>query len=78
MTTGALYFFFKDKEDLFRSIVEKPFRELLEMMKIHFAEDAQLFSESAGYVHAAGRSTRNWFSFSFTTFIKIGRHFCCS
>ena len=35
MTTGALYFFFKDKEDLFRSIVEKPFRELLEMMKIH-------------------------------------------
>ena len=54
MTTGALYFFFKDKEDLFRSIVEKPFRELLEMMKIHFAEDAQLFSESAGYVHAAG------------------------
>ncbi len=54
MTTGALYFFFKDKEDLFRSIVEKPFRELLEMMKIHFAEDAQLFSESADYVHAAG------------------------
>ena len=65
MTTGALYFFFKDKEDLFRSIVEKPFRELLEMMKIHFAEDAQLFSESAGYVHAAGdheelRATVAW------------------
>ena len=77
MTTGALYFFFKDKEDLFRSIVEKPFRELLEMMKIHFAEDAQFFP-SQQVMFMLPEITRNWFSFSFTTFIKIGRHFCCS
>ena len=28
VTTGALYFFFKDKEDLFDSIVRKPYEEL--------------------------------------------------
>lgn len=54
VTTGALYFFFKDKEDLFRSIVEKPLRDLLEMMSMHFAEDAQLLSESDGYAYSDG------------------------
>lgn len=54
VTTGALYFFFKDKEDLFRSIVEKPLRDLLEMMSMHFVEDAQLLSESDGYAYSDG------------------------
>lgn len=54
VTTGALYFFFKDKDDLFRSIVEKPLRDLLEMMSMHFAEDAQLLSESDGYAYSDG------------------------
>lgn len=54
VTTGALYFFFKDKEDLFRSIVEKPFHELLEMMNTHFAEDTQLLSVPDAYVQTAG------------------------
>lgn len=53
VTTGALYFFFKDKEDLFRSIVEKPLRELMEMMQTHLAEDAELLSVYE-YVHMAG------------------------
>ena len=54
VTTGALYFFFKDKEDLFRSIVEKPFLELLEMLKTHFAEDTQLLSAPDSYAHTDG------------------------
>lgn len=54
VTTGALYFFFKDKEDLFRSIVEKPLRDLLEMMSTHFAEDAQLLSEMDVYTYSDG------------------------
>lgn len=51
LTTGALYFFFKDKEDLFRSIVEKPLRQLLKMMKTHFSE---LLSISDAYPHSDG------------------------
>lgn len=44
VTTGALYFFFNDKEDLFASIVEKPLRELMEFLQTHFKEDEQTFS----------------------------------
>lgn len=54
VTTGALYFFFKDKEDLFRSIVEKPFRELMEIMQTHFAEDVELLSVPNAYAHTDG------------------------
>lgn len=54
VTTGALYFFFNKKEDLFRSIVEKPLHELLEMMNSHFAEDTQLLSAPDAYVQTAG------------------------
>ncbi len=39
VTTGALYFFFKDKEDLFASLVEAPLDELSEVMDRHFAEE---------------------------------------
>lgn len=36
VTTGALYFFFKDKEDLFASLVEEVLNELFEMMNHHY------------------------------------------
>lgn len=39
VTTGALYFFFEDKEDLFAAIVEAPLQGLINMMATHFAED---------------------------------------
>ncbi|MGN0614543.1 MAG: TetR/AcrR family transcriptional regulator [Porcipelethomonas sp.] len=54
VTTGALYFFFRDKEDLFRSIVDPPLRELMDIMQTHFAEDTQLLSGSDAYTHTAG------------------------
>ncbi|MBQ8687002.1 MAG: TetR/AcrR family transcriptional regulator [Ruminococcus sp.] len=40
VTTGALYFFFKDKEALFGAIVETPLQKLLEYMQMHFEEDS--------------------------------------
>lgn len=46
VTTGALYFFFNDKEDLFLSIVKKPYCELLDMLKSHFAADKRFLSNS--------------------------------
>lgn len=42
VTTGALYFFFKDKEDLFAAIVEKPFDELKNLMLGHFASEKEI------------------------------------
>lgn len=39
VTTGALYFFFQDKEDLFASLVEEPLQKLYEVMNHHYAEE---------------------------------------
>lgn len=39
VTTGALYFFFQDKEDLFASLVEEPLKKLFEVMNQHYMEE---------------------------------------
>lgn len=39
VTTGALYFFFQDKEDVFASIVEEPLNKLYEVMNQHYADE---------------------------------------
>lgn len=39
VTTGALYFFFKNKDDLFASIVEEPLRELNHILNEHFDKE---------------------------------------
>ncbi len=44
VTTGALYFFFKDKEDLFAAIVEQPFEELKKILERHFAEERDILA----------------------------------
>ena len=36
VTTGALYFFFKDKEDLFTSLVDRPLHMLFEMIDHYY------------------------------------------
>ncbi len=42
VTTGALYFFFKDKDDLFRSLVNEPLAELERMIEGHFNEEVNI------------------------------------
>lgn len=42
VTTGALYFFFKDKEDLFAAIVEQPFDELKKILLRHFTTEKEI------------------------------------
>lgn len=42
VTTGALYFFFRDKADLFASIVEEPVNKLYEVMMNHYQEESDM------------------------------------
>lgn len=42
VTTGALYFFFEDKADLYRAILGKPVDELFAIMQSHFDDDEDL------------------------------------
>ena len=53
VTTGALYFFFKDKEDLFAAIVEQPFDELKKILLGHFTSEKEM-SLSEMYEHIEG------------------------
>lgn len=48
VTTGALYFFFEDKEDLFAAIVEPPFQCLVNVLHEHFVSDEQRVEELDG------------------------------
>ena len=52
VTTGALYFFFKDKEDLFGSLVSGPLSQLEKLLDEHFTEEIavteELIKESTG------------------------------
>ena len=41
VTTGALYFFFKDKEDLFGALVSEPLDQLFAVMEKHYKEEAE-------------------------------------
>ncbi len=41
VTTGALYFFFKDKDDLFRGVVGGPLRELYAILETHIVEELE-------------------------------------
>ncbi len=44
VTTGALYFFFEGKEDLFAAIVKSPLDTLTELLKKHFSDDVSVMS----------------------------------
>ena len=41
VTTGALYFFFENKADLFAAIVDPPLKELKAILVKHFSEDIE-------------------------------------
>lgn len=47
VTTGALYFFFQDKEDLLKQIVEEPLRGLVSIIKPHLSEELNMESPFA-------------------------------
>lgn len=54
VTTGALYFFFQDKEDLFGALVEEPIKGIYDILYRHFDEESEMLSQPSSYVHADG------------------------
>lgn len=44
VTTGALYFFFQDKEDLLKQLVEEPLKGLISRVQSHFLEEMSMES----------------------------------
>lgn len=45
VTTGALYFFFQDKEDLLKQLVEEPIKELAAIIQFHLSAEMNMDSE---------------------------------
>lgn len=50
VTTGALYFFFEDKEDLFEALTKETIEGIYKMMKEHYAEESALMG--SGVLHS--------------------------
>lgn len=46
VTTGALYFFFKDKDDLFCSLVREPVEKIYKIMTEHYALETDISEEN--------------------------------
>ena len=47
VTTGALYFFFENKAELFAAIVDEPLKGLKKLVATHFKEDSMYMSNIA-------------------------------
>lgn len=52
LTTGAVYFLFKDKNGLFEAVVSGALGELMQLMQMHLAEEEK--EDIAAYSYAAG------------------------
>ena len=52
LTTGAVYFFFKDKNGLFGAVVEEPLKRIINAIDKHFSEDME--TNIADFQHKSG------------------------
>ncbi len=50
VTTGALYFFFQDKEDLFEALTKEAVEGIFQLMQEHYAEESALMG--SGVLHS--------------------------
>lgn len=52
LTTGAIYFFFKDKNGLFGAIVDEPLNKVMQIVMTHYSaeqqEDFSVYEQSSG------------------------------
>jgi len=52
VTTGAVYFFFKDKDGLFAALVDDAYQNVMQTLSHHLAEDSE--EDLATYIHKPG------------------------
>ena len=52
LTTGAVYFFFRDKNGLFGAVVDEPVQRIMGVIKEHFAADMEVSPED--FTHSSG------------------------
>ena len=52
LTTGAVYFLFKDKNGLFEAVVSGPLGELMQLMQSHLAQEEH--ADISAYSHVSG------------------------
>lgn len=52
LTTGAVYFFCKDKNGLFGAVVEEPLQKIISAIKEHFSDDVE--ADLSEYTHIMG------------------------
>jgi AcrR family transcriptional regulator len=52
LTTGAIYFFFKDKNGLFGAVVDEPLKRIINAIERHFSEDME--TDIADFQHTSG------------------------
>lgn len=58
VTTGALYFFFKDKDELFGALVDDPIERLFGLLYYHFDEESKTAAQPSVYQHSDGDHDR--------------------
>ena len=59
VTTGALYFFFKDKDDLFDAVVGGTINEIYKMMQAHFEDEKNIVASGNGFTPSAEESSEH-------------------
>ncbi|MBP1590861.1 MAG: TetR/AcrR family transcriptional regulator [Oscillospiraceae bacterium] len=52
LTTGAVYFFFRDKNGLFGAVVDEPVKKIMSVINEHFAADMEVSPED--FTHSSG------------------------
>ncbi|MBR3537387.1 MAG: TetR/AcrR family transcriptional regulator [Oscillospiraceae bacterium] len=52
LTTGAVYFFFRDKNGLFGAVVDEPVQKIMSVINEHFAADMEVSPED--FTHSSG------------------------
>ena len=60
VTTGALYFFFEDKEDLFTSLTKETVNNIYQIMQKHFQNESEMLGNGQLLTPVSGEESRDF------------------